>query len=296
MSIVHTLPHWASLNGVVLEVPPEWTDATEYCFVPEGEGKRRLVWDEVAFDEAGALAWLEEKRALMLSLKFAEEDISPVMRLYHPQCPTYGFSTRVGEGAEQVDLALFALVRPHNTLTLSTRGGPDLTAQLPELLASVAPWSSGHRLPEFRHSVLDVSFAWQGPLQGPARFRFEGPDWDASMSATWLSSRLRNEEPDWAALFTVETGATIELLQRDLRAIQGGQMATPFVAAHQKLIWQEARWFALARGASSEQRLVFCEAQAQLGARHLNLQFQSSRPAEHLPIWDRVLATVVIEI
>jgi hypothetical protein len=296
MPIVRFSPHWVSLYGVVLELPPEWTNATDYCFVPEGEGKRRFIWDELLFDETAALSWLEEKRALMVSLKIPAEDISPVTRLYHPHCPTYGFLTRMGEGADQVDLGLFAVVRPHNTLTLSTRGSPHLSARLPDLLASTAPWYVGHRLPELRHHVFDTSFAWQGPLAEPGRFRFEAPDWDATLQAAWLDGRVRNEEPDWQALFTLEPGATIEVTQRDLRVVQGGQLQVPFAASHQKLIWQEARWFALARGEKGERRFVFCEAQAQMGARHLNLQFRSSLPAEHLLLWNRIIETVVVEI
>jgi hypothetical protein len=296
MPIVRALPQWLSLYGVAIEIPPEWQDLTDYCVVPEGAGKRRLLWDEHSLDAAAALSWLEEKRALLLGLDVSEADVSPVQALYHPHWPTHGFSARLGEADAQVDLCQFALVRPHSTLTLGTRGPPDLTAQLPSLLASIAPWGIGNRLPPQRFPIFDASFAWPGALGLPMNFRFDAPDLSATLRARWAAGRTHHEEPDWQSCFALDPDVTVELLQRDLKAVQGGQLATPFAVSHHKLIWQEARWFAIARGSGHEQRLSCCEAQAQLGARHLKLQFRTDQAGDMLPTWDRLLASVVVEI
>jgi hypothetical protein len=287
--------HWVSLSGVALELPPEWLDVTEYTFLPSGPGKPRLCWSEELLDAAGALAVLEAKRAQLSSLGLPEEDVSVVQAFSHPQWPTYGFTARLGHGEDQIDLCLFILVRPQSALMLSTRGPAALTAVLPALIASVAPWGVGYRLPEQRYAVFDVSFAWAGPLRRPAHYRFESPAWNAHLLALWAEGRAANHEPSWQELFTVEPGAVVQLVKRDLRVLQGGQLPTPFGSPPLKLIWEVAYWSATALGPTEQKQLVFCEAQAQLAGRTVKLQFRTSAPDEHLWVWNRMLDSVAVE-
>jgi hypothetical protein len=296
MPIVRPFPHWVSLGGVALQVPAEWSDTTEYCFAIDGDRKRRLVWGEEPWDEAGAVASLQERHTTLLGIAEAPQDVSPVVVLPHDQLRIWGFSVRFGDEVQQVNLCAFAAVHPQGALTLQSRTTPADTALLPGALASLAPWGIGQRLPHGRYGVLGSSFAWPTPLSVPTRFVFLADDGSAQVRAMWGRDKPDFTEPDWGTAFAIEVGNAVRLVSRDVRPVQGGQRPAPFMAAHSKLILHDLRWVAHSHGPAPAQVLNVFQAFAQHGAGYLTLELRSELPhLEAVAIWSHVLESLTLE-
>jgi hypothetical protein len=264
MMLDSTIPRWVSTLGATLLLPPGWQDTTEYTFRAAGEEPHYLAWEDSAFDEAAAYAWLLRKREdLAQSMRDASR-LSQVHELPHERFRVFGLLAPTGAGDHDPTICLFAICRPEGAALLRTRTRWSQVGWIPQMVASLAPRVPGSSTPPGRYTVLELSFAWPMPLQPPHRFRYESATGDEKLRVrTDIPHDHRWPTPAWSTAFSYASDCQVDVRFREALPVQGGMIPPPFAVQPQKLVLQQIRWHALASSAASpELSLAYCQARS----------------------------------